>query len=96
MQQIQHQMFVKGRLFCNFSSFSVKESVTIRIIKDVNYKNGIVPKLSNFYDEVIVPVLFTKNMKIERTCKELLEDIVTLVKKSDITKKLQDDLILIV
>ena len=96
MQQIQHQMFVTGRLFCNFSSFSVKESVTIRIIKDVNYKHGIVPKLSNFYDEVIVPVLFTKNMKIERTCKELLEDIVTLVKKSDITKKLQDDLILIV
>ena len=54
------------------------------------------PKLSNFYDEVIVPELFTKNIKIERTCKELLEDIVTLVEKSVIRKKLQDDLKLVV
>ena len=54
------------------------------------------PKLSNFYDEVIVPELFTKNIKIERTWKELLEDIVTLVEKSVIRKKLQDDLKLVV
>ena len=49
-----------------------------------------------FYDEVIVPELFTKNIKIEKTCKELLEDIVTLAEKSEITKKLQDDLKLVV
>ena len=96
MQQIPHQMFVTGRLYCNFKGFSVKDSVTIRIIKDVNYENDVVPNLSYFYDEVIAPVLFTKNIKIERTCKELLEDIVTLFKKTDITKKLQDDLKLIV
>ena len=70
----------------------MKESVTIRIMKDVNYENDVVPKLSYFYDEVIVPELFTKNIKIERTCKELLEDIVTLVEKSEITKELQDNL----
>ena len=40
-----------------------------------------------FYNEAIVPELFTKNIKIERTCKEFLEDIATLVEKSEITKK---------
>ena len=96
MLQIQHQMFVTGRLYCDFEVFLVKESVIIRIMKDLNFENVVVPKLSYFYDEVIAPELFTRNIKIERTCKELLEDIVTLVKKSEITKKLQDDLKLVV
>ena len=65
-------------------------------MKDLNYANDVVPKLSYFYDEVIVPELFTKNIKIERTCKKLLEDIVTLVEKPEITKELQDDLKLVV
>ena len=47
-------------------------------MNDLNYENDVVPKLSYFYDEVIVPELFTENIKIEKTCKELLEDIVTL------------------
>ena len=96
MQQIQHHMLVTGRLYCDFEVFLVKESVTIRIMKDLNYENDVVPKRSYFYDEVIVPELLTKNIKIKRTCKELLEDIVTLVEKSEITKKLQDDLKLVV
>ena len=61
-------------------------------MKDFNYENDVFPKLYHFYDEVINPELSTKNIKIERTCKELLEDIVTLVKKSEIAKKLQKDL----
>ena len=73
--------------------FLVKESVTIRIMKDLNYEKDIVPKLS---DEVMVPELFTKNIKIERTYKELLEDILTPVEKSEITKKPEDDLKLVV
>ena len=64
-------------------------------MKDFNYENDVVQKFY-FYDEVIVPELFTKNIKIERTCKELLEDIVTLDEKSEITKMLQDDLKLVV
>ena len=28
MEQIQHQMFVTGRLYCDFEDFLVKESVT--------------------------------------------------------------------
>ena len=71
----------------------MKESVTIRIMKDLNYEKDIVSKLS---DEVIVPELFTKNIKIERTYKELLEDILTPVEKSEITKKPEDDLKLVV
>ena len=96
MQQIQHQMFVTGRPYCDFEVFLVKDLVTIRTMKDLSYEDDIVLKLSYFYDEVIVSELFTKNIEIERTCKELLEDIVTLVKKSEITKKLQDDLNLVV
>ena len=38
----------------------MKELVTIRITKDLNYENDVVPKHSYFYDEVIVPELFTK------------------------------------
>ena len=47
-----------------------------------------------FYDEVIVLEVFTKN--IERARKELLEDTEKLMEKSEITKKLQDDLALVV
>ena len=65
-------------------------------MKDLNYENGVVPNISYLYDEVIIPELFIKNIKIERTCKELLKNIVTLVEKSEITKKLQDDLKLVV
>ena len=65
-------------------------------MKDLNYENDVVPKHSCFYDEIIVPELYTKNTKIERTCKELLEDIAALVENSEITKKLQDDLKLLV
>ena len=95
MQQIQHQMFITGRLCCDFEVFLVKESVTIKIMKDLNCENDVVPKLSCLHNEVIVPELFTKNIEIERTNKELLVDIVTLVEKSEITKKLQDDLKLV-
>ena len=63
MQQIQHQMFAAGRLYFDFEVFLVKESVAIRIMKDVNYENDVVSKLSYFYDEVIAPELFTKNLK---------------------------------
>ena len=59
--------------------FLVKESVTIKIMKGFNYENDVVPKLFCFYDEVIVPEPFTKNIKIESIFKELLEDIVTLL-----------------
>ena len=41
----------------------MKKSVAIRIMKDVNYENDVVPKLSYFYDKVIAPELFTKNVK---------------------------------
>ena len=43
----------------------------------------------SFYDKVIAPELFTKNVKTERICKELLKDNVTLLEKSEITKKQQ-------
>ena len=65
MQQIQHQMFVTDRLYCDFEVLLVKESVTIKIMKDLNYENDVVPKLSCFYDEVIVPKLLQKILKLK-------------------------------
>ena len=50
----------------------------------------------NFLISMMKLLHFTKNIKIERTCKELLEDIVTLFEKIENTKKLQDDLKLVV
>ena len=52
MQQIQHQVFLTGRLYCDFEFFLVKESVTIKIIKDFDYENDVVSKHFYFYDEV--------------------------------------------
>ena len=57
MQQIQRQMFVTGRLYCDFEVLLVKESVTIRISKDFNYKNDLCQNIFYFYDEVIAPEL---------------------------------------
>ena len=65
MQQIQHQMFVTGRLYYDFGVFLVKESVTIRIMKDLNYEIDVVLNLSYFYDEVIVLEVFTKILKLK-------------------------------
>ena len=65
MQQIDHLMFVTGRLYCDFEVFLVKESITIKITKDFNYENDVVPKRSYFYDDAVVPQLFT-SFKIER------------------------------
>ena len=44
MQQIQHQMFDTGRLYCDFEVILVKGSVTIRIMKDFIYENNLAPK----------------------------------------------------
>ena len=86
MYQIQYQMFVTSRLYCDFEVLLVKESVTTRIMKNFNYQINVVPIFFPFYDKVIAPELFTKNIKIERTCKELLEDIVKVWEESEITK----------
>lgn len=63
----------------------MKEPVTIRTMKDFNYENDFVSNLFYFDDEIMVPELSTKNIKIERTWKVLLDDIVTLVEQSGIT-----------
>ena len=57
-------------------------------MKDFNYENNVVPKHFYFYDKVIVPELFTKILKRKEPVKSYRKiDIVTLVEKSEITKK---------
>ena len=67
MQKIQHQMFVTGRLHCGFEVFLVKESVTIRIMKDFKYENDVVLKLFCFYDEVIFLSILQKILKLKES-----------------------------
>ena len=69
MQKIQHQMFVTGRLHCGFEVFLVKESVTIRIMKDFKYENDVVLKLFYFYDEVIFLSILQKILKLKEPVK---------------------------
>ena len=66
-------------------------------MKHFNYENDVVPKCFCFYMKLLfLSFLQKKNIKIERTCEELLEDIMTLAADSEITKKLHDDLKLVV
>ena len=69
MQKIQHQMFVTGRLHCGFEVFLVKESVTIRIMKDFKFENDVVLKLFYFYDEVIFLSILQKILKLKEPVK---------------------------
>ena len=69
MQKIQHQMFVTGRLHCGFEVFLVKESLTIRIMKDFKYENDVVLKLFYFYDEVIFLSILQKILKLKEPVK---------------------------
>ena len=54
--------------------------------------NMLTPKLFHFYDKVIVLELFSNNIKTELYCEDLLEEILTLIEKSELTKKLQNGL----
>ena len=54
--------------------------------------NMLTPKLFHFYDKVIVLELFSNNIKPELYCEDLLEEILTLIEKSEFTKKLQNGL----
>ena len=59
-------MFVTGRLYCDCEAFLVRESVTMKNMKDFNYENDVVPKKIQFINKivninkVIVLELFTK------------------------------------
>ena len=54
--------------------------------------NMLTPKLFHFYDKVIVLELFSNNIKTELYCEDLFEEILTLIEKSELTKKLQNGL----
>ena len=47
----------------------MNHSATIRIIKDFSYEKNVVLKRLYFYDEVIVPVHFTKILKLKEPVK---------------------------
>ena len=63
IQQIQHQMFVTGKLYCDFVVFSVRSHDGVIMMLYQSF-------LISMYDEVIFLTSLQKNIKIERTCKD--------------------------
>ena len=77
--QVQHQMFITGANYCDFELFLPKQSIALRILKDPAYVVDGVPKLTTFFNLIILPELFSYEIKLETECKLLLKDIVKRV-----------------
>ncbi|XP_065068875.1 uncharacterized protein LOC135694115 [Rhopilema esculentum] len=77
--QVQHPMFTTGANYCDFELFLPKQSITLRILKDPAYVVDCVPKLTRFFNLIILPELFSFEIKLETECKLLLKDIVKRV-----------------
>lgn len=59
--QVQTQMYVTGREFCDFVIWTTKDCICISVNRD-NYliNNEIVPKTKDFFDKHMVPALAEK------------------------------------
>ena len=77
--QVQHQMFITGANYCDFELFLPKQSITLRILIGPAYVVDCVPKLTRFFNLIILPELFSFEIKLETECKLLLKDIVKRV-----------------
>ena len=69
-------MYVTGASYCDLEIYLPKESHTVRIEKDPMYQEVSVPKLLKFFDQIILPELFPKNICVETTCKETLKTLI--------------------
>ena len=78
-------MLLTGRLYCEFEAVLVNESYTLGVMRDLRYENETVLKLFHFHVKVIIPELFSNNIKAEFKCKDLLEEIVILLEMSEVT-----------
>ena len=72
-------MYITGASYCDLEIYLPKESHTVRIEKDPMYQKVSVPKLLKFFDQIILPELFSKNICVETTCKEPLKTLITQV-----------------
>ena len=77
--QVQYQMYITGASYCDLEIYLPKESHTVQIEKDPMYQEVSVPKLLKFFDQIILPELFSKNICVETTCKETLKTLVMQV-----------------
>jgi hypothetical protein len=55
--QIQGQLFVCKKNFCDFVLFSKKEIFIQRIYADDDWINSVIPKILRFYDDFVFPQL---------------------------------------
>lgn len=78
-------MLLTGRLYCEFEAVLVSESYTLGVMRDLRYENETALKLFHFNVKVIISELFSNNIKAEFKCKDLLEEIVTLLEMSEVT-----------
>jgi len=58
--QIQGQLLVTGRLYCDLLIYTFKELVQISIEKDDKFTSEMLFKLTNFYETYLKPAIFEK------------------------------------
>ena len=68
-------MYITGASYCDLDIYLLKELYTFRIKKDPMYQEVSVSKLLKFFNHIILPELFSKNICAETTCKETLKTL---------------------
>jgi len=79
--QVQHQMFVTGAKYCDFEVFLPKESVTVRIYRDLSFEIKQIPKLIKYFESIVLPELFSGTIKNLVACRNVLKGVVQNVEE---------------
>ena len=53
--QIQLQLYVCSRLWCDFCVYTTKGIIVQRVAADENWRTNYIPQLEEYYDNVILP-----------------------------------------
>ena len=83
LYQVQCQMFVTNRNYCDFFVCTTKDSFCERIRYDEQFMGSVVQKVDILYEQLILPKIFPRELKntllIEKQVKLTLNHLVTTV-----------------
>lgn len=74
--QIQGQMFISNRTYCDFFIYEKHATFMQRILKDELFWSKLVPSLDFFFINYIVPKLITKSCELECEVEPMEVDVV--------------------
>ena len=61
--QVQCQMFVTSRNYCDFFVCATKDSFCERITYDEQFMRSVVQKIDMLYEQLILPEIFSRELK---------------------------------